>query len=276
MGAGTVVWLWAGCATPAAEPVVPVVETPQAVLTATPSAPVWPEPAAALRVLEAAAPPGTLLLDAGHGAPGNPGNQNCRCEAEQDVMLRVAGRVRTWLREHGVAVKETRPEGAPTPYRDRLRMTRSADWMISLHSDSRAGFELMPDPSTGCWRNGGATGFAVLWSDEGDDALVAKRHALARAVARRMVEAGFPAYSGRDYEGLYGPDPTDGVFVDRHEDRKRIMLLRRPKIPSVIVETHQAWDSGEVARWEEEGTATAFASALAAALADVAGGRAGQ
>jgi N-acetylmuramoyl-L-alanine amidase len=262
---------WVACQEAAPTPV----STPQPVETATAEAHAEAD-TRALRVLPTQPVRGTLLLDAGHGAPGNPGNENCRCEAEQDVMLRVAGRVRAWLRQEGVKVRETRPDGAPTPYPERLRMTRGVDWMVSLHSDSRAGYELMRDPATGCWRNHGATGFAVLWSDEGEKALVDGRHGLARALARRMVEAGFEAYPGRDYDGLYAGDEVPGVFVDRHEDRKRIMLLRRPKAPSVIVETHQAWDVGESAMWEQEETASAFASAIAAALADQEGAAAGR
>ena len=127
----------------------------------------------------------------------------------------------------------------------------------------------LADAVSGCWQNTGATGVAVLWSDEGEPALVARRHALAQAIATRTAEAGFPPYPGLDYGGLYDPDAVPGVFVDRHEDRKRIMLLRRPKVPSVIVETHEAWDVAEATRWDQPDTWAAFAAALGAALADV-------
>ena len=103
---------------------------------------------------------------------------------------------------------------------------------------------------------------SVLWSDEGEAALVARRHALARAIATRAAQAGFPPYAGLDYVGLYDPDAVPGVFVDRHEDRKRIMLLRRPTVPSVIVETHEAWDVAEATRWEQPDTLAAFTSVL--------------
>ncbi|MFN7147330.1 MAG: N-acetylmuramoyl-L-alanine amidase, partial [Myxococcota bacterium] len=238
-----------------------------AVETAPP--PVWPAAGAPLRVLPARPARGTLLLDAGHGADGNTGNTNGRCEAEQDVMKRVTDGVAERLVARGLAVRRTRPDAALVPYPTRLRASRDATWFVSFHSDARAGEGMHRDPDTGCWVNTGATGFSVLWSDEGDAALVAKRRALARAVARRLAEAGLPPYLGTDYGGLYDGDEVPGVFVDRHAPKQRIMLLRRPVVPSILVETHQAWDRDEVARWEEPGTWDAVAGALAAALSDV-------
>lgn len=60
-----------------------------------------------------------------------------------------------------------------------------------------------------------------------------------------------------------------GVFVERHKPNKRIMMLRRPGVPSVIIETHHAWDTREAARWEEPRTRQVFATAVHAALVDV-------
>lgn len=241
-----------------------VADTPVAVPT--PPAPAWP--ASPLANLATHPVKGTLLLDAGHGASGNTGNSNWRCEAEADVMKRVADGVAEALAPV-VTVERTRPDAALVAYPDRLKAANRADWLVSLHSDTRAGVDLHADPTTGCYANSQATGFSVLWSDEGDPDLVIARHALARAIARRLVEAGFPAYAGPDYGGLYDPDDVPGVFVDRHAPEKRIMLLRRPTVPSVIVETHEAWDVAEAKRWEETATWTAFAAALGVALGDV-------
>ena len=163
-------------------------------------------------------------------------------------------------------VRRTRPDAGVVDYPTRLRMSRDVQWMVSLHSDSRAGVGLEPAP-TGCWQNSGAAGFAVLWSDEGAERLVRARLRLAEVIRDRLVEAGFLAYGGQDYGGLY--EGGNGVFVDRHLPSKRIMLLRRPQVPSVIIETHQAWDPDEVARWSEAETWAVFASALSAALADL-------
>ncbi|MDP2305718.1 MAG: N-acetylmuramoyl-L-alanine amidase [Pseudomonadota bacterium] len=240
-----------------------------AAAVAPPAPPVWPAPGAPLRVLPGARVEGTLLLDAGHGAAGNTGNTNWRCESEGDVMRRMADRVATALAPV-VTVRRTRPDATLVPYPDRLRASRSVAFLVSLHSDSRAGTDLHVDPATGCYVNSGAAGFAVLWSDEGAAELVAARGAFARAVARRMAEAGFPPYPGLDYGGLYEGDEVPGVFVDRHEAKQRIMLLRRPIVPSVIIETHQAWDPEESARWEEPATWAAFAGAIGAAMGDVA------
>ncbi len=231
--------------------------------------PVWPAPGAPLRVLDAPPVAGTLLLDAGHGAVANTGNTNWRCEAEADVMRRIVDGVVPALAPRLAAVRRTRPDATLVSYPDRLRASRKVDWMVSLHSDSRAGTNLRVDPTTGCYVTDGAPGFSVLWSDEGAAELVDARHALARAIARRMTEAGFLAYHGLDYGGLYEGEALPGVFVDRHTPKKRIMLLRRPVVPSVIIETHQAWDREEAARWEEPATWAAFASAVAAAVGEL-------
>lgn len=256
----------------AAIPVVAATAGAAPVAAAAPVAPpAWPAADAPLRVLEAPPVRGALLLDAGHGAEGNPGNTNWRCESEADVMRRVADGVHRELEMRGVTTGRTRPDAGLVSYDARLRASASADWFVSLHSDSRAGQDLRLDPATGCYTNTGAPGFAVLWSDEGEAGLVSRRARLARAIALRMAEAGFHPYEGFDYEGLYEGEATPGVFVDRHTPRKRIRLLRRPKVPSVIVETHQAWDREEATRWEEPRTFAAFAAALAAALADMEG-----
>jgi N-acetylmuramoyl-L-alanine amidase len=87
-----------------------------------------------------------------------------------------------------------------------------------------------------------------------------------------MVETGFLAYDGADYFGLYEADAEQaGVFVDRHDDRKRIKVLRRPDVPSLVLETHQAWDWEENARWSEDRTYDALAGAVLATAAELAG-----
>lgn len=232
----------------------------------------WPA-AGALRVLPAPEPGaagGRLLLDAGHGAPDNGGNTNLHGVREQEVTRQVADAIAPHLAAAGYAVTLTRPDATLVSYDDRMGMTRSADWLVSLHSDARAGTTALAIPGhPDWWETIGATGFSVLYSDEGEEPLVSARLALARAVATRMAEAGFLPYPGSDYVGLYAPDATPGVFVDRHAPNLRIRLLRRPTIPSVIVETHEAHDRAEAARWEEPATHEAFAAALTLALADV-------
>lgn len=213
---------------------------------------------------------GRILLDAGHGAPGNPGNQNVHGEAEQDVMRRLADRVAGALVADGLDVARTRPDTTLVDYDRRLVLAAQADWLVSLHSDARAGQTRgWVDPAAGTWWTGGAAGFAVLWSDEGDPARTEARHHLAQGVARHMAAAGFLPYPGADYGGLYEADPeVAGVFVDRHPPARRIRLLRRPVVPSIIVETHEAHDPDEAARWEEPETVVAFARALAAGITE--------
>jgi len=118
--------------------------------------------------------------------------------------------------------------------------------------------------------NLGTPGFSVLWSDEGEAELVSKRQSLARATARHMREAGFFAYGGVEYGDLYAVDAeVSGVFVDRHVPDKRIFVLRRPTMPSILIETHHALDPREARRWDDPTTLEVFASAVASALVDV-------
>lgn len=234
--------------------------------------PAWPAPAS-LSVLPAVPVRARILLDAGHGAPGNTGNTNVAGESEAAVMRRITDGVAQAMAADGVAVTRTRPDAALVDYDRRLELSRGHDVLISLHSDARTGTRQgWVDPAAGLWWTEGAAGFSVLWSDEGEAALVARRHALAAATARSLVHAGFLPYPGEDYGGLYEPDPTvPGVFVDRHAPAQRIRLLRRPTVPSIIVETHEAHDVAEVARWEEVATWTAAARAFSVALAETDG-----
>ena len=49
---------------------------------------------------------------------------------------------------------------------------------------------------------------------------------------------------------------------------QRIAMLRRPVVPSVIVETHQALDPADADRWREPTTWAAFGAALARGVTD--------
>ena len=246
----------------------PVEELPAA---PAPPVAVWPEEGAPLRAPEARWTEGARLsvyVDGGHGAPGNSGMVTVDCAAEGDLTLGYADALTARLsRSERLTVTESRRDGALT-YDQRIAAANKGKYglLLSLHVDSREG----PTPPTlaesGCWAQDGAEGFAVLWSDEGP--LAAARQTFARAIANRMVEAGFPAYSGWVY-GQYGADPEHpGVFVDRHAARTRVRMLRRPRVPSVIVETHHGLDPDEHARWSEARTLDAFAAAVEAALAD--------
>jgi N-acetylmuramoyl-L-alanine amidase len=234
---------------------------------------VWPDQNSSTYLVNRPGPgasPVRLYLDAGHGAPGNLGATSAACEREADATRRLAdalvGRIST-----GVDVRRSRPDADLVAYRDRVTDAAAwgADAFVSLHFDARAGGELTEDPRTGCWRADGDAGFAVLWSDEGSGARVEGRRRLAHAVAARLVEAGFLPYGGRTYVGLYEGDVDHpGVFVDRHEHRRRIYVLRGTPMASVIVETHNGFDVAEGERWEEPRTVDAFAAALRAGVLD--------
>lgn len=243
-----------------------------------PPPPVWPAVGAPLFDVAAELPPSwtgmKVVVDAGHGALGNDGNTSVRCEEEQDFTRRAADALAERLvAAGGLEVRRTRPDSKLVSYNARIALAEGwpADAVISLHSDARESQAVELDP-LGCTGNRGSHGFSVLYSDEGDAALVGARRALAEAVAARLVEAGFPAYAWDGYADLYDGDPTHpGVFVDRHVPRKRIKMLRVPKVPLVIVETHQALDAEEVLRWDEPRTNDAFAAAIRAALLDLRG-----
>ncbi len=236
-----------------------------------PRAASWPEAGAELRALAPLPSPGRrlrIIIDAGHGAPGNVGNTSVRCELEQDFTRRVQDEVVARLaRAPELEVRAGRPDAALVDYGARIAAFDGwpADAVVSLHSDARAGEGVELHPVTGCWSVRGAAGFSVLFSDEGSPGLKAARERLARAVAGALTEAGFPPYARGYSEALYGA-VTDGVFVDRHAKGKRIRMLRGTHVPTVIVETHQAFDPDEAERWTEPGTLDAFAAALRRAV----------
>ena len=212
-----------------------------------------------------------LYLDAGHGAANNTGNTSCTCENESDFTYRVAGDSARRLEATGhVLVRLSRKGPKPVAYPDWVAAAEQwgADAFVSIHSDARGQALLLPLPDGRlCPRQDAAPGFSVLWSDEGKVKIISRRHALARGLARRLAAAGFTAYDGFDYTNLYDGDAQPGVFVDRRPSAKRVFVLRKPTMPSVIIETHNAFDFEEVARWREDRTLEVFAAVVASALA---------
>lgn len=239
--------------------------------------PAWPAPGAPLTKLDVAAPQGfrkkRIYLDAGHGAAGNTGNQSVTCEDEQDFTLRVGLDLKKRLEATGLfVVKLSRGDlGQRVAYPGRVTAAEAwgAHAFVSLHSDARGMAQpWQATPERQCPRQDATPGYSVLWSDESIEPLLSRRVTLARSLAKSMKDAGFLPYDGVDYTGLYDGDPTPGVFVDRHVPGQRVMVLRRPRIPSVIIETHHALDFEEAERWKEDRTLDAFAAAVARGLVD--------
>ncbi|WP_255217161.1 N-acetylmuramoyl-L-alanine amidase [Myxococcus sp. AM010] len=241
--------------------------------------PMWPASGASLTVSEVRFPEGfgtrRIYLDAGHGAEGNTGNKGVTCEDEETFTLRVAEDLAKRLEATGhFQVRLSRKPGERVAYP--LRVTAAEAWrahaMLSLHSDSRGtAMPWSPTPGQECFRQDAAPGFTVLWSESAEATahLQAGRAGLARALAHRLGQAGFPPYDGVDYEGLYAIDTAQpGVFVAREPTHRQIFVLRKPRIPSVIIETHHALDFEEAARWREKRTLEAFAAAVAQGLVD--------
>jgi N-acetylmuramoyl-L-alanine amidase len=230
----------------------------------------WPSAAARLEPPATTAPAHfgrrRVFVDPGHGAADNSGNLSSSCQLEQDFTLDLAQDLARRLEASShFEVLLSRSGSALVAYADRVRAADSwrAEAFVSLHSDVRG-----PAGTGSCPQNRSAPGFSVLWSDEGP--LGRERLELGRAVARRMLQAGFVAYDGGEYREQYEADARQaGVFVDRHALDTRIFVLRQPTMPSVIVETHNARDDREAERWNEQATREAFAAAVAAALVDV-------
>lgn len=239
---------------------------------ATPVAPLgWPEllPEEVELDIRPRKRPIVVYLDAGHGAKDNPGNTSCFCVEEQQFTLSLSMDVAADLEELGAfEVIQSRREDQLVQYGERVDTARRAraDVFVSLHSDIRgdAADEWSPDGAAICRRSVEAPGFSVLYSDEGTEHLVTSRRRLADSIASALLEAQFIPYLGAEYKNLYEPIPSEtGVFVDRHEDKKRIFVLRRTTMPAVIVETHNALDPREALAFEDPIVRRLFSRALA-------------
>ncbi len=212
-----------------------------------------------------------IALDPGHGVLGddgamaNPGMETADCSAEEAFTLAVAEDLAQRLRATGhFEVILLRDVSAGPPYPDRWTQAeaRGAAVLLSIHSDSRGNSSPVTVGERTCPQLADEEGFTVLFSMEGDDAMDARRGGLARALSAEMRGRGFPAYDGEWYGDQYDHDEVAGVFIDG----RGLAMLRRPPMPSVILETHHAWHPDEWARWQEEPTRVAFAYAVARGL----------
>ncbi len=236
------------------------------------AAPRWPEADAPLHHPVIGVPADLrshrVFVVAGHGAGENKGNLGCRCVREEVFALDAASQLSARLAATGLfEVTEARSGEARPSYPARLRhLARSrSEILIELHSDARAIPVATAERSVGedpCLCTEVDPGLSVLVSDDGGAALNAARLSLARHVADALGEAGFPLYDGNRYGDKYDRDTTPGVFLDR----RGLMMLRRPKVPSILIETHNALDPREAARWEEPRTRDAFGRAMIDAL----------
>ncbi len=214
-----------------------------------------------LSAASAQAAPGRIFIDAGHGVGSNQGAQTLLCGTEGDFTLEVARDLQQRLKaSRRWQVQLSRTSSIGPSYRSRLRAARrfGAQALLSVHADVRGSAEYYaPEPGQRCLKNDAQPGFSVLVSDDASH-LMQDRFRLARAVAKAMTEAGFVAYDGVDYEGLYLADSIPGVFIDR----RGLLMLRRPSMPSVIIETHHALHPGDYALWQTKGARAAFALAI--------------
>jgi N-acetylmuramoyl-L-alanine amidase len=231
--------------------------------------PIWPLSGVTLTAPDVQAPQdfGTpiIYVNAGHGAPRNSGSLSLFCTWEMDHNLRIQDELATYLEQSGLfTVVRGRLSEQRTSYGSRLETlaTSGAVLMVEVHADVREGGTLWePAPGVECVRNLGKTGFSVLFNDSATGSLLEGRTTLARAVSVGLRDAGFRPYHGSDYAGLYEGD-VPGVW----RDRRGLMMLRRPEIPSIIIETHNHQNPDEVARWAEPATRQVFYATVATAL----------
>jgi len=233
----------------------------------------WPEPGASLApppiVVPQALRGAVVAIDAGHGAPGNTGARSCFCRDEQDVVLPIAEQVARVLERGGLRVVRLRPPDTAPTYSQRLATLADsgAALMVSVHADVRLPAQpWQPTPDCQALVGRGQLGFSVLWSDE-QAALTPSRRTLAHDLAARLRATGLPAYDGQDYVGKYERS-APGAFVDRHPPRRRVRFLRRPRVPSAIVEVGHLLDPRAARRLEEPAVQVALAHAIAGGVID--------
>lgn len=229
--------------------------------------PRWPSADAIIEPVDLHAPrnlPRTVVfLMAGHAnGKHRLGNIGVHGQVEAEVNLWTAKQVAARLEDLGwFEVILGRDEGEYPSYGARIARAEAlgADVFIELHTDARG--ELIPwatSPHGWVYRNEGYHGFSVLFNEGG--AVGPERRQLARAIGEQLAASGLPPFFG--YANMYDDDDVRGVFIDR----RGLMMLRRPKVPSVIIETHNAKDFEESLRWREPHVLDAFAWALAEAI----------
>ena len=238
----------------------------------------WPAPGTAgtLVLSQPTIKPGRIIkvyLDPGHGAPGNSGNRSATCQWEMQATLSIATDLAEALTNTGrFAVKIGRKSGQRTRYQDRVAQADAwgADVFVSLHTDNRDFDESKlwsPKPGQQCRRSDQMPGVLVIYSDEGP--LTSQRRELALSMIKGFEAVGFPLYDGADYPAnMYIADKASpSVLLDRRA--KGIYVLRRPTMPSVLIELYHSWNLEEQRRWGEARTRRVFEQVMIRSLLEV-------
>ncbi|MBI3183203.1 MAG: N-acetylmuramoyl-L-alanine amidase [Myxococcales bacterium] len=173
-----------------------------------------------------------VFLDPGHG-PDSPGATSARGIPEFRYNQEWAARLEGALRAvPGIEVKRTRRDGQALALAERAERANSARaaLLLSIHHDAAG------------------AGEKLSWTDQGkarEHQLVARGYSLhvrgdrpesvaaALAISRAISAAGFaPAeYHRRHYRLVEGTDASLAIY-----DRPELGLLRRAKVPAVILE----------------------------------------
>ncbi len=219
-----------------------------------------------LLLLGLAAPGPTIFIDPGHGVGANKGAITISCLPEQTITLNLSKKLAEALQKSGKAnalLARTKPEGPSYKARIKAAQKAHAALLLSVHIDSRGPVsnKKTAEGKT-CPHGQGHRGFAVLYSTEGSKAMNAQRLRWARRIASALKAAGLPAYDGADYKGLYTHGPEAGLFIDG----RGLMMLRRPSMPSVILEVYHALDPAEYAQWQKPATIERWLEAMVTAL----------
>jgi N-acetylmuramoyl-L-alanine amidase len=188
---------------------------------------------------------GWVILDAGHGG-ADPGTL-IDSLYEKDIVLDVALRTASALRELGVDYILTRGDDSAIPVHERIMLANSVPtaFLVSIHCDS--------------YEDAGVNGTSTLYSDE-----------IPQEDDRPQLRAGRKALAGTIQTHLAAGLQTADRGTNRND---AILLLRETEIPSVLVELAFISNRSDLALLKnssfKEKAAQNIASGIAAALESV-------
>lgn len=208
--------------------------------------------------------PLSVFLIAGHGNGGRDGNTGVFGQKESEVTLDIALRLELALEATAdFEVSLGRAANERPSYDTRLErlVASGALLMIELHTDSRPEFTYAWTNPSGetVLRNDHAPGFSVLYNEA--SALGPERRRLAIALATELAGVGLQPYVG-GYGDRYTSTDVAGVYIDR----RGLKMLREPRVPSVIIETHHALDPEEAKQWQAQPMHDLLASGVSRGL----------
>ena len=160
-----------------------------------------------------------VVLDPGHGVETAGKRSPDGTYREHEFALDMAGRIKTLLERHGVAVTLTRSDAHDVSLADRVKIANNIpdlDLFVSIHSNAAG--------SGAQWMN--ARGFEIHTSAAGD---TAKRNIAANKILARAREAGLTV-RGLVHKGWYVVRNTTApaVLIEHlfHDNLEDVALLK--------------------------------------------------